>query len=89
MFCEKLDLIDGPHQITVNVTSVTGQVFWFDDIQYVPSANVTEPFAYVRVENSDPAISYSSGWSGIGNIANMTTSPGAQMHFNFVGASLF
>jgi hypothetical protein len=85
LFCQKLDLNDGPHELTVNVTSTSNQTFWFDFIRYAPSANVFEGANYVLVDNQDPAILYGSGWGPLGSTANMTGTLGAEFRFNFTG----
>ncbi|KAF9524883.1 hypothetical protein CPB83DRAFT_897551 [Crepidotus variabilis] len=36
-FCEDLDVPDGLHTLTVNVTVSQNQTFWFDRIEYIPS----------------------------------------------------
>jgi hypothetical protein len=84
-FCMKSDLNDGPHQLTVNVTSTTDHVFWLDSIAYVPSASVAEETAYIMVQNQDPAIAYGPGWTRLGDSANMTTTLGSELRFNFIG----
>ncbi|KAF8228663.1 hypothetical protein L208DRAFT_1486098 [Tricholoma matsutake] len=42
LLCEKQQLDDGPHVITVNVIS-GGHTFWFDYIRYTPSATGVRP----------------------------------------------
>ena len=80
-------LSDGPHEFTVKVTQRTadGQNFWFDYILYTPSADVSVEEALIRVENVDPAISYSPGWRPLVDLANSTSSSNANISFDFVG----
>jgi hypothetical protein len=85
LLCEQANLIDGSHEITVNVTSTTGQPFWFDYVQYAPSASVSEQTAYVIVDHLDPAIQYGNGWAALGGTANMTSTQGSVLQFNFTG----
>ena len=82
--CDQSTLNDGPHTLTVNATS-NGQTFWFDYILYTPSASSSTKIADIWVNNTDPDISYGSGWSDIGNFANMTTTLGSQVQVNFTG----
>ncbi|KAG6905947.1 hypothetical protein DXG01_016749 [Tephrocybe rancida] len=85
--CSWATLNDGPHEITINVTT-TGNTFWLDYITYTPSAAASYEKAVLRVENSDPAILYGAGWSALGGTANQTTAKGSQATFNFVGTSI-
>jgi hypothetical protein len=58
---------DGPHSLTVNaVANVSNrQTFWFDQIQYAPSASVSLNQSLLRIDSSDSAIQYSpaGGWT--------------------------
>jgi hypothetical protein len=78
---------DGPHLLTVNVTSLTGQPFWLDDLHYEPSSSVSEANADTLVEQIDPALIYSSGWEPLEIDAEMTSVNGANVSFNFTGMS--
>ena len=49
---------DGPHSLTVNA-NVSKQMFWFDQIQYTPSASVSLNQSVLRIDSNDPAIQYS------------------------------
>jgi hypothetical protein len=87
LLCEDLQLVDGPHVVTVNVTQATvaGRTFWFDDATYTPSPNLSKDQAYVLVDNTDPDIIYGDGWGPLGATANLTTQTGTEMKFNFTG----
>lgn len=85
LLCEQTDLNDGPHIIAVNVTSTTGQPFWFDYVEYAPSSSVSQETAYVVVNNIDPGIHYGDGWVALGSTANMTSEQGSTLQFNFTG----
>ena len=78
-------LNDGPHTLTVNVTSLTGQPFWLDDFHYAPSSDVSEVNADTVVEQTDPALVYNSGWEALEIDAEMTSVEGANVSFNFTG----
>jgi signal transduction histidine kinase len=70
-------LQDGPHLLTVNANVGNEQTFWFDQIQYAPSANVSLNQSLLRIDPSDPAIQYSSGlWNIVGNPINYTSTLG-------------
>jgi hypothetical protein len=85
LLCGQTDLNDGLHTITVNVTSTTGQPFWFDYVQYAPSSSVSEETAYIVVDHLDPGIEYGIGWVALGGTANMTSNHGSELWFNFTG----
>jgi hypothetical protein len=87
LLCEQLQLVDGPHVVTVNVTQATasGRTFWFDDATYTPSSNVSKDRAYILVDNVDSDIVYGDGWGPLGATANFTTRTGTEMRFNFTG----
>ena len=54
---------DRPHLLTVNANVSNEQTFWFDQIQYVPSASVSLNQSLLRIDASDLAIQYSNlGW---------------------------
>ena len=53
---------DGPHLLTVKANVSNQQTFWFDQIQYAPSASVSLNQSILRIDSSDSAIQYSSGW---------------------------
>jgi hypothetical protein len=73
VFCSQDKLVDGPHILTVNATVAKEQTFWFDDIQYTPSASVSLEDAAVMVDSLDSQLQYGTGWQALGSTANMTT----------------
>ena len=79
------DLQDGPHVLTTNVTVLQEQIFWFDQIQYLPSSNVSLDNSTVRVDSSDPAIQYGSGWTELGGFVNLTQTAGSTVTYDFFG----
>ena len=85
--CGQPQLVDGHHVVTVKViqATATGRTFWFDDITYTPSSNVSTNGAYVLVQNDDPGVVYGTGWGPLGTTANFTTQTGAELSFNFTG----
>lgn len=80
MLCLLNTIADGPHTVTVNATVGENQTFWFDKIQYIPSASVSLENKTIQLDSSDPAILYGSGWS-----ASETQTNGAQVGCNFFG----
>ena len=78
----------GQHMLTVNVTSLTGQPFWLDDIHYIPSSSLSEVNANIIVEQNDPALVYSPGWESLEVDAEMTSVNGANVSLNFTGKQI-
>ena len=62
------------------------QTFWFDQIQYLPSSNVPLDNSTVRVDSSDPAVQYSSGWTELDGIVNFTKTAGSTVTYEFFGS---
>ena len=85
VFCQNDQLLDGPHVLSMNVTVLHLQNFWFDQIQYLPSSNVPLYNSTLRVDSSDPAVQYSSGWTESLDIVNLTQSAGSTVTFQFFG----
>jgi hypothetical protein len=77
--------VDGPHILTVNATILKNQTFWFDNIQYLPSASVPLNQAAIVVDFLDSQLQYGSGWGPLGGIANDTTVTGSTFSFDFIG----
>ncbi|KAF8912183.1 hypothetical protein CPB84DRAFT_1820846 [Gymnopilus junonius] len=88
VFCDQDSLSDGQHVITVNATVTSGHTFWFDSIQYVPSAsNDLSPDA-ILVDNHDADLQFGSGWGSLGGSANMTTVSNSIFTYEWTGVSL-
>lgn len=60
---------DGNHKLTVNARVPKGQTFWFNYIQYAPSAGVllNQSESIVSIDSSDSTITYSEGSWGWDN----------------------
>ncbi|KAG6850864.1 hypothetical protein H0H93_007482 [Arthromyces matolae] len=85
--CELDSIIDGQHELTINVTS-TNATFAFDYLVYTPSPTAALEPAIVRIDHTDPGLNYSStGWSDLGGNA-ATSVAGSQVYFNFIGKGL-
>ncbi|KDR73720.1 hypothetical protein GALMADRAFT_251531 [Galerina marginata CBS 339.88] len=87
-FCGKGQLSDGPHVITVNVTVMKAQTFWFDSLQYVPSPSLALDQAAVLLDSFDPLLQYGPGWGALGGGANMTGQTNSIANIDFVGVSV-
>ncbi|KAF9458804.1 hypothetical protein BDZ94DRAFT_1123479, partial [Collybia nuda] len=87
LLCEQNGLIDGSHEIVVNVNTIN-HTFWFDKIQYTPSPSTSLETAVVLVDNHDPGISFDSSWRALGGTANMTQVKGSTASFLFTGTSV-
>ena len=77
-------LVDGEHHFSLNITA-SPQLFYFDRLEYLASSSVSLSKATVKVNHTDPAISYSGNWFNYGNYVNMTITGGSKMTFNFIG----
>jgi len=86
LFCERTILVDGPHILTVNATVSKNQTFWFDAIQYVPSASVPLALKAILVDSDDEALQYGNGWRVL-STANTTEKTGSVLNFEFYGES--
>jgi hypothetical protein len=91
VFCNH-SLVDGPHVLTVNVTVLKNQTFWFDNIQYVPSASVPLDQAAIVVNNSDSQLHYEPGWMPYAvsdphtmQTVHLTVQNGSKLAFDFIG----
>ena len=79
---------DGSHVLTVKTNVSNQQTFWFDQIQYNPSANVSETESVLRIDSSDSAIQYSSGWQSLVQLVNTsyTQITSATLTYQFNGS---
>ncbi|KAF6761830.1 hypothetical protein DFP72DRAFT_842664 [Ephemerocybe angulata] len=86
--CEWTGLDDGQHTASVRVAS-QGQYFWVDRLLYMPSDDVTlDNAATVLLDETDPAISVSSGWGDLGELGRMTQKQGSTAQVKFKGTSV-
>jgi len=77
------------HELTVTVQT-TGQAFFFDLIQYMPSNSIQTDVATKRIDYSDTAISYEGEWikKGPADISFITQTPHAFAALTFIGKVL-
>lgn len=87
-FCEQYNLFDGLHTLEVNAHGSTSQTFWFDHLQYIPSASVSLSNAAVYIDTNDPMWNFGPGWirDSVGYATNQT---GAKVDFEFNGESFY
>ncbi|KAF8808393.1 hypothetical protein BYT27DRAFT_7337775 [Phlegmacium glaucopus] len=88
VFCQNGQLQDGPHVLTVKAKVSNQKTFWFDQIQYLPSSNVSLDESIVRINSNDPDIQYSSGWKELNGVVNLTQTTGSTITYVFTGVSL-
>lgn len=85
--CLQYGLVDGPHILTLNVTVFKGQAFWFDRIEYAPSASVALNNESIFIFGTDPALEYGTGWElDKESLANFTQTSKSTFAFSFIGA---
>ena len=81
----------------MNTNVSNQQTFWFDRIQYAPSASVSLNQSFLRIDASDSAIQY-SGWEPVispvnermyyPDNASTTHTTGATLTYQFSGSYL-
>ena len=86
ILCEDSYLLDGPHVLRVQVIVSNQQTFWFDQIQYLPSFNVSLDQSIVRIDSTDEAVQYSSGWLPLTGNVNYTQTEGSSLTLDFSGS---
>ncbi|KDR68486.1 hypothetical protein GALMADRAFT_146163 [Galerina marginata CBS 339.88] len=86
--CGSTSLSNAMHTLVLQATVLnSSKTFWFDELQYAPSAGVPLDNATVIVDFSDPAIMYDAGWVNIdGGVTTQLTEAG--LSFDFIGAQL-
>ncbi|KAF9483497.1 hypothetical protein BDN70DRAFT_873790 [Pholiota conissans] len=87
-FCKKDGLADSNHTITVNATVTNQQTFFFDYIQYVPSATVPLDQTSIAVNWTDPQLIFSGTWDFNLPQGPSTIQDAATASFHFTGTSL-
>ncbi|KAF8811562.1 hypothetical protein BYT27DRAFT_7133907 [Phlegmacium glaucopus] len=88
VFCQNGQLQDGPHVLSVRAKVSNQQTFWFDQILYTPSSNISLDQSLLRIDSSDPAMQYSSGWQPFRDFVNLTQTTGSTLTYDFSGVSL-
>ncbi|KAJ7628720.1 hypothetical protein FB45DRAFT_919096 [Roridomyces roridus] len=83
--CQLDQVASGSHELKVQVTT-KGTAFYLDKLVYTPLPSVSEPQAVVQYMNTDPSVSFGSGWR-IWGAQNVTQTKGAQVALNFHGTS--
>ncbi|KAJ7089063.1 hypothetical protein C8R44DRAFT_818741 [Mycena epipterygia] len=85
VLCDQPQIASGPHVLTIQVQS-KGQAFYLDDLVYTPTADAGEGSSTLIYPNTDPAVSFGSGWTTFGG-ENATQTRGAEVALNFQGTS--
>ncbi|TFK24401.1 hypothetical protein FA15DRAFT_418258 [Coprinopsis marcescibilis] len=89
LLCDLGLLPDGPHTITVNVTS-RGEPFAVDYLRYIPTPNLafdTPPTLFVHPYVSE--VMYGPSWTRLGNEpVRFTDKTGETLDFAFIGTSV-
>lgn len=83
-FCKQDGLPDEKHTIVVNATVSNQQTFFFDYLEYVPSANATLDQASIAVNWTDPQLIFLGNWSHLPE-GPSTIQDGATASFHFTG----
>jgi hypothetical protein len=84
LLCYDQELTDSQHRLSVRTNVSTGHTFWFDYIDYVPSASVPMQ-SYMLIDNLDSAVTYGPGWKPLLDSASYTTTSGSECRLNFTG----
>lgn len=88
LLCESPNYTPGQYTLTLNTVSTQNTNLWFDQVRYLPLANMSSSLtdAAVIVEHNDPTVQYPSGsWQVLANSAMMTLQTGAVMTVKFNG----
>ncbi|KAJ7231995.1 hypothetical protein C8J57DRAFT_1480807 [Mycena rebaudengoi] len=86
VLCDAPELLPGSHVLSVTVQS-KGKTFFLDQLTYTPPSGAAIDSAVLIYPNTDPAVSYGSGWGPLA-YENITQSKGAQVALNFFGTSV-
>ncbi|KAJ6511520.1 hypothetical protein C8R47DRAFT_1191175 [Mycena vitilis] len=86
MLCDQSQIASGSHELSIQVSS-KGQPFYLDQIAYTPLPSVNYDVAVLEYPNTDPAVSFGTGWQPWG-VQNVTQQTGAQVALNFHGTAV-
>ncbi|KAJ7110737.1 hypothetical protein C8R43DRAFT_1042049 [Mycena crocata] len=81
--CSQPTIAPGAHELTVQVQS-KGKTFYLDYLVYTPMPEDVFADSVMIYRNTDPAVSFGSGWGTFGG-ENGTQTAGAQVALNFHG----
>ncbi|KAF7358204.1 hypothetical protein MVEN_00868900 [Mycena venus] len=87
LLCEQPQIAPGSHNLTIQVQS-KGQAFYLDYLTYTPLPDASFDTAVLIYPNTDPAVSFGSGWSNIGDLENATNVFGSDISLFFHGTSV-
>lgn len=77
-------LADGTHNVVLNISATEDEPFWFDYIQFLPSADMSLDQADVVYGTDDSLIQCDSQWDPM-KVGTMTMKKGSTMSFDFNG----
>ncbi|KJA15288.1 hypothetical protein HYPSUDRAFT_1069792, partial [Hypholoma sublateritium FD-334 SS-4] len=86
--CANTTLLDGQHNITLQIQVPEGQQFWFDYMQYAPSENVPLDNANIFIDTTDLDITYGAGWINSSGFGMEALTSGTSLKLNFHGTSV-
>ncbi|KAF7376926.1 hypothetical protein MSAN_00110400 [Mycena sanguinolenta] len=78
LLCEQAEIAEGSHVLTIQVQS-KGHAFYFDYLKYTPPLDTSFDTAVLLYPNTDPSVSFGSGWSTFGG-ENGTNDHGSQTY---------
>ncbi|KAF9535461.1 hypothetical protein CPB83DRAFT_888173 [Crepidotus variabilis] len=88
MLCDASNLVDRLHEVLV-VPNGSLDSFFFDRIQYRPSANASLENQVLYVDSFDPSMVFGDGWKGTdGAWYSYTSTRGSTFEFEFTGISM-
>ncbi|KAJ6594897.1 hypothetical protein B0H19DRAFT_1247529 [Mycena capillaripes] len=88
ILCDEPEIAAGLHALMIQVQS-KGCAFYFDYLVYTPLPDATFETAVLIYPNTDPAVSFGSGWRTFGgDLENGTNTKDSQVALNFHGTSV-
>ena len=83
--CQISGLADGPHTLTVDIT--TSRRFYFDYLRYTPSPSASTGNEVVWIPNTDDDLRFDTSWRELQPTGNITVTQAAAFSFEFIGKS--
>jgi hypothetical protein len=79
--CRQNQMASGAHTLTIQVKS-KGQPFYIDGLSYTPPPEAVFPSAVLVYSDSDPALSYSAGWTEADGMSTQTAGSYVTLSFH-------
>ncbi|KAJ7927621.1 hypothetical protein B0H13DRAFT_2312255 [Mycena leptocephala] len=86
--CRQNQMASGAHTLTIQVKS-KGQPFYIDGLSYTPPPEAVFPSAVLVYSDSDPALSYSAGWTEADGMSTQTAGSYVTLSFHGTSTTLF